>query len=621
MVLTNKQRVCALAAGLTLVLSACASSEDSETNPADATDTETSAQTSKSTPSEKAAPKGVVQGFVTADAQLNAPAGARLLSGETAERWASHDQLSLMVFDDHYSGSENYPTVELRYSPQHFSAEAAVDYLSLVFPHGDMGEPVTIAEQEFNQYVGSGELLVGSDYVETPGEVYYAVRNEGTYFLYVVGIPGEESISDDLRQTAFDALYFDTTTVDQYFPPSQEDGAVTFDLDSFSTFEVGVDIEPGRYEVHGHVPEGIFPAEIVAQNGSGSVYDAYRTLRFFEDSEWMGLMELYEGDVVTYTQGGVEPEPNTYGSVTFKPIPEPSVFRTLLPGHGTWVSGVDFEPGTYQLRSILNGQVGIFDPEGDVIFDGSIASVTIEDAIDLKDRDSDEYIEREGILPTGDGMVAISTAFDLPAGSRIVTWPDSRGETNALELVPAPRETEVAEPEFTSAPGKVNANSDDEVIFAGEELDPGLYTVTLSSNSGSSYGKITVKSLSGHHIYAQQLEPGVTSEPFYLPANSVLRSYSLYEDPNSLVFEPSEPVVFEGGLLEDRMLMVGTDIEAGTWTLSGWSGVLDVLDSNANLVNRIPVWAGAEYSLELEQGQVLVQSIHSVLGALALERS
>lgn len=258
--LTKNQRAIALVAGLALVLSACAGNADPDPSPSEGGGTETSVE-----PSATVAPvdKRVVEGFVMADARLSPPAGAKWLSGEEEQLWSDDKQLGLMVFDDHHPDSENYPTVELRYSPRHFSREAAAAEVSMIFPEGEFGEPVTIEGQTFERFVGSGELLVGSDYVETPGEVFFARRNEGTYFLYVLGLPGESEISDELRQTAFDALKFDTSTVDEYFPPGQDEGAVTLELESLATYEVGVDIEPGRYEVYAEAPSDVPMVDIL----------------------------------------------------------------------------------------------------------------------------------------------------------------------------------------------------------------------------------------------------------------------------------------------------------------------------------------------------------------------
>lgn len=69
-------------------------------------------------------------------------------------------------------------------------------------------------------------------------------------------------------------------------------------------------------------------------------------------------------------------------------------------------------------------------------------------------------------------------------------------------------------------------------------------------------------------------------------------------------------------------MRVGTDIEPGTWTISGTSGLLDVFDSEAQLVKRVAVWNPAvEHTLELEEGQIIVDSVHNVPALLTFEKN
>lgn len=622
--LTKNQRAIALVAGLALVLSACAGNADPDPSPSEGGGTETSVE-----PSATVAPvdKRVVEGFVMADARLSPPAGAKWLSGEEEQLWSDDKQLGLMVFDDHHPDSENYPTVELRYSPRHFSREAAAAEVSMIFPEGEFGEPVTIEGQTFERFVGSGELLVGSDYVETPGEVFFARRNEGTYFLYVLGLPGESEISDELRQTAFDALKFDTSTVDEYFPPGQDEGAVTLELESLATYEVGVDIEPGRYEVYAEAPSDVPMVDIFVSRDDGGVYDAYRPVALVaaeshDGPAWAGFIELHEGDQLHYDFAADPEETPDFGSVTFKPLPEPTVYRTVLPGSGDWVSGVDFKPGTYQMRGIMSAEVAIFDPDGAVIFDGRISGVDFVDRMEFSKDDSFDYMSRELMIPRLNGMAPLSTAIDLPAGSRIVTWADFLGNPNALELVPAPRATDVPTPVFTADPGHVNEQPTGSGIVVGQELEPGVYTLTdMNADAGASK-QLFVDTLGGDRLYSLDVFAGVQSDLFYLPSNSVVHYFPFEESPDLISIEPAQPVPFEGGIWEGRIMRVGTDIEPGTWTISGTSGLLDVFDSEAQLVKRVAVWNPAvEHTLELEEGQIIVDSVHNVPALLTFEKN
>lgn len=625
---TKRFRLGALVAGVVVVLSACGGDAGSQPD--------TPAGSGSASSSESASipvDKPVVEGFFTGDIRLSPPPGAQWLTGEEGGQWDNNDQLGLMVFDDHYAGSENFPTVELRYFPQHFTPSAAVREISMILTEGELGEPVEHEGHTFERFVGSGEFAVGSEYMDVPGEAFFTRRNEGTYFLYILGIPGESDISDELRQTAFDALEFDTAEIDEYFPPGQDDGAVTLELDSFAEFVVGRNIPAGRYEVFGDFPADVSRGHLVVHQEGGSVYEAYRPIIFAagdnqEGTQWAGFIELVEGDVVSYALGGLTDVP-TYGSVTFKPLPEPTAYRTVLPGNGVWISGVDFEPGAYQFRASPSGQVGIFDPDGNVLFDGRIAETSIEDFSELReledrmaagDVEAGDYTERELTVRSALGMVPVSTAFDLPAGSRVVTWPNQMGESTAVSLIPAPRATQVPTSDFTADAGQaVDVAPDQQLWVAGQDIEPGMYSLTYSAGGGSSDSGY-LQSLSGAYLHSFFVDDGASSAPFYVPSNSTLLTTAQYLDPGSITIEPAEPVPFEGGEYEERMLRVGTDIEPGTWSVHGLDAVLDVLDAQGRVVHRLPVWNDSvQRTLELEDGHLLVPSTHNVLGEATLE--
>lgn len=626
MVLTRKNRASALVLGVALALSACSSGAEPEPDESGTQTPQTSDEpsgTDTSATETPAADKPVIEGFTTGDSGLTPPAGTRQLPGEDEQQWPNDEQLGLLVFDDHYAESEIFPTVELRFSPMHQSAEDAAESIGLIFPNGNLGEPVTIDGLNFERYVGSGELLVGTEYVETPAEVFFTRRNEGTYFLYAVGIPGESGISDEVRQTAFDALTLDTQTIDETFPPGQDDGSVTLELESFSEFTVGEDIEPGRYEVHAEIPDDVMAGSLIAHQ-DGNVYEAYREVSIIAEEaqngrSWAGFIELYEGDTVSYTLG-YDDAPPTLGTVTFKPLPEPSAFRTVLPGNGDWVAGIDFEPGTYQLRAIsfITGtDVSIFGPDGTVIFDGTIRALDINDRSELRTMEPEDYISRELMIPETFGMPSVSNSFEIPAGSRILTRPHAgQGYSSALELIPATSATDRPEAAFVATAGTVNEEPTQSLIVAGREIEPGVYSVTPTKTDGM----IFVERLGGSRIHSARLESGVASAPIYVPSGASLYISDLTEDPDAAQLQPAEPALFEGGELGGRMLRVGTDIEPGTWTLTGSTGMLDTFSEDAQLIDRVRVIRGHESTVELEEGQVIVDSDYFEFGRLSLDR-
>ena len=623
MVLSARHRASALVLGVALVLSACTSSDP---EPDSGSETVDVSGEPSATSGPVVADKRVVEGFTTADTRLKPPAGTYWLSGEEEREWAHEKQLGLLLFHDHYSESEIFPSVELRFNPMRKGVGEAFGDLQHDFPGGELGEPVVLEGETFERYVTLAELRVGEDYVETPLEVFYTSRTEGTYYLYAVGIPGETVVSDEVRQTAFDALVLDSETIDANFPPGQDEGSVTFELESFSEFRVGEDISSGRYEVYADIPEGVMAASLIAHQDGGSVYEAYRALKMNEDeahrgSAWLGFLELYEGDTVSYTGGyRKEEEPPSLGTVTFKPLPEPTAFRTVLPGNGDWVSGVDFKPGVYQLRSFYQSLsvVSIFDPDGRVLFDGTISVLGLEDLMELDDMEPDEYITRENLIGGSEGMPSVSNAFDLPAGSRIlIRTPGLAETTNTVELIPAPHVTVRPETAFVTDSGTINEQPDSYIYVTGEHMDPGVYKVVADPDESA---RFEVYLLGAGRLYYSSLDKGQASHPIYIPTGSVVYVSMDLELKPEAYLEPAEPVPFEGGELGERMLRVGTDIEPGTWTLTGSTGMLDTFSEDAQLIDRVRVIRGHESTVELEEGQVIVDSDYFEFGRLSLDR-
>ena len=624
MVLTTRHRASALVLGVALVLSACTSA-DPEPNSGSET---VGASTEPSATSEPvAADKRVVEGYTTGDTRLKPPAGTYWLSGEEEMRWAEEKQLGLLLFYDHYSESEIFPSVELRYKPRRITVDEVVDEeLQTLFPGGELGEPVELEGETFERYVTFGQLRVGTDYEETPMEVFFTRRNEGTYYLYAVGIPGETAVSDEVRQTAFDALVLDSETIDASFPPGQDEGSVTFELESFSEFTVGEDIPPGRYEVYGEIPEGVFAGSLIAHQDGGSVYEAYRALEIngeeaHRGSAWLGFLELYEGDTLSYTMGYHEEEaPPSLGTVTFKPLPESTAFRTVLPGNGDWVSGVDFKPGVYQLRSFYDtlSVVSIFDPDGRVLFDGRITVLDRFEQEELYNMEPDEYITRENLIGTFPGMPSVSNAFDLPAGSRIlIRTPGLARSSNTVELIPAPHVTDRPETAFVTDPGAIHETPSSGPYVTGDHMDPGVYKVIAEADNLALFD---VYLLGAGRVYSGSLNEGEASHPIYIPTGSVVYVTTGVENEPFAYLEPAEPVPFGGGELGGRILRVGTDIEPGTWKVTGTGGVLDTYDANGELINQVAVVRDHEKTVELEDGQIIVDSDYYEFSGLSLDR-
>ena len=123
MVLSARYRASVLVLGVALVLSACTSADpepDSGSEPV-------GASTEPSVGSEPVVgDKRVVEGFTTGDTRLKPPAGTYWLSGEEEQRWAGDKQLGLQLFNDHYSESEIFPFVELRYRPSRSTVDDVV---------------------------------------------------------------------------------------------------------------------------------------------------------------------------------------------------------------------------------------------------------------------------------------------------------------------------------------------------------------------------------------------------------------------------------------------------------------------------------------------------------------
>ena len=68
------------------------------------------------------------------------------------------------------------------------------------------------------------------------------------------------------------------------------------------------------------------------------------------------------------------------------------------------------------------------------------------------------------------------------------------------------------------------------------------------------------------------------------------------------------------------MLRVGTDIEPGTWKVTGTGGILDTYDANGELINRVAVVRDHEKTVELEDGQIIVDSNYFEYWGLSLDR-